>query len=124
MTFNISENFFDIIAVSETRITKNVPLLNNLNLNNYSFESTSTETCAVGTLLHIANHLSYKCRNDLNIYKENELEFTFIEIFNPKKSNIIARVIYRYPSMNLTDFNCNYLNKLLDNISKVKNLFS
>ena len=32
--------FFDIIAVSETRITKNVSLLNNLNLNNYSFEFT------------------------------------------------------------------------------------
>ena len=60
--------FFDIIAVSETRITKNISLLNNLNLNNYSFEFTPTETCAGGTLLYIANHLSYKCRNDLNIY--------------------------------------------------------
>ena len=58
----------DIIAVSETRITRNVSLLNNLNLNNYSFEFTPTETCAGGTLLYIANHLSYKCRNDLNIY--------------------------------------------------------
>ena len=119
-----NKNFFDIIAVSETRVTKNVSLLNNLNLNNYSFESTATETCAGGALLYIANHLSYKCRNDLNIYKENELEFTFIEIFNLKKSNIIAGVIYRYPSMDLTDFNCNYLKKLLDNIYKVKNLFS
>ena len=27
-------------------------------------------------------------------------------------------VIYRHPSMDLTDFNCNYLNKLLENISK------
>ena len=122
MTFNISwaalKKFFEIIAVSETRITKNVSLLNNLNLNNYSFEFTPTETCAGGTLLYIANHLSYKCRNDLNIYKKNELESTFIQIVNPKKSNIIVRVIYRHPSMDLTDFNCNYLNKLLENISK------
>ena len=59
---------FDIIAISETRITRQVSLLNNLNLNNYSFEFTPTETCAGGTLLYIANHLSYKCRNDLNIY--------------------------------------------------------
>ena len=81
----------DIIAVSETRITRNVSLLNNLNLNNYSFEFTPTETCVGGTLLYIAyNHLSYKCRNDLNIYKKNELESTFIEIVNPKKSNIIV----------------------------------
>ena len=108
----------DIIAVSETRITRNVSLLNNLNLNNYSFEFTPTETSAGGTLLYIANHLSYKCCNDLNIYKKNELESTFIQIVNPKKSNIIVRVIYRHPSMDLTDFNCNYLNKLLENISK------
>ena len=56
-----------------------------MNLNNYSFEFTLTETSAGGTLLYIANHLSCKCHNDLNIYKKNELESTFIEIVNPKK---------------------------------------
>ena len=109
---------FDIKAISETRIAKQVSLSNNLNLNNFSFEFTPTETSADGTLLYIANHLSYKCRNDLNIYKKNELESTFIETVNPKKSNIIVGVIYRHPSMNLTDFNCNYLNKPLENTSK------
>ena len=95
-----------------------VSLLNNLNLNNYSVEFTPTETSAGGILHYIANHLSYKFRNDLNIYKNNELESTFIEIVNLKKSNILVRVIYRHPSMDLADFNCNYLNKLLENISK------
>ena len=52
---------FDIIAISETIITKQASLSNNLNLNNYSFEFTPTETSAGGTLLYIANHLSYKC---------------------------------------------------------------
>ena len=89
-----------------------------MNLNNYSFEFTPTETSAGGTLLYIANYLSYKCRNDLSIYKKNEMESTFIEIVNPKNSNIIMGVIYRHPSMDLTDFNCNYLSKLLENISK------
>ena len=37
---------FDIIAISETRITRQVSLLNNLNLNNCSFEFTPTETSA------------------------------------------------------------------------------
>ena len=46
------------------------------------------------------------------------MESTFIEIFNPRKSNIIVRVIYRHPSMDLADFNCNYLNELLENTSK------
>ena len=66
-------------------------------------------------------HLSYKCCSDLNIYKKNELESTFIETVNPKKSNIVVGVIYRNPSMNLTDFNCNFLNKLLENISIEQN---
>ena len=105
---------FDITAINETRITKQVSLLNNLNLSNYSFEFAPTETFAGGTLLYIANHLSYKCHNDLNIYKKNELESTFIEIVNPKKSNILVGVIYRHASMDLADFNCNYLNKLLE----------
>ena len=68
-----------------------------MNLNYYSFEFTPTETSAAGTLLYIGNHLSYKCCNNLNIYEKNELESTFIEIVNPKKSNIIVGVIYRYP---------------------------
>ena len=37
---------------------------------------------------------------------------------NPKKSNIIAGAIYKHPSMNLADFNSNYLNNLLEKISK------
>ena len=115
---NCTKKSFDIIAITETRIPKQVSLSNNLNLNNYSFEFTPTETSAGGTLLYIANHLSYKCRSDLNIYKKNELESTFIEIVNTRKSNIIVGVIYRHPSMDLADFNYNYLNKLLENTSK------
>ena len=91
-----TKTFFDIIVESETRITKQVSLLKNLDLNHYSFELTPTETSAGDTLLYIANHLSYKCRNDLYIYKKNELESIFIEIVNPKKSNIIVGVIYRH----------------------------
>ena len=51
------------------------------------------------------------------------MKSTFIEIVNPKKSNITAGVIYRHSSINLTDFNCSYLNKLLENISKEQKYF-
>ena len=95
-----------------------------MNLNNYSFEFTRTETFAGGALLYIANHLSYKYCHDLNVYKKNELESTFIETAKSRKANIIVGVIYRHLSMNLTDCNCNYLRKLLENISKNKNIFS
>ena len=52
-----TRNNFDITGATETRITKQVSLLNNLNLNNYSNEFTPTETTAGDTLLYIANHL-------------------------------------------------------------------
>ena len=70
MTFNISciaLKKIETIAISETQITKQVSLLNNLYLNNYSFEFTPTETSTGGTLLYITSHLSYICCNDLNI---------------------------------------------------------
>ena len=44
------------------------------------------------------------------------MKSTFIEIANPRKSNIIVGV--NHPSMDLADFNYNYLNKLLENTSK------
>ena len=71
---------FDIIAITETRIKENVSITNNLSIKNYSIEFTPTESSAGGTLLYIANHLSYKPRQDLNVYKKNELEPTFIGV--------------------------------------------
>ena len=88
-------------------------LTQNIVLNNYSFEHTSTESSAGATLLYIANHLWYKICRDLKIYKKFELESTFTEIINPRKSSIIVGVIYRHPKMCLTDFNNNFLNNLL-----------
>ena len=87
-------------------------------MNNFPFEFTPTESSAGGTLLYVANHLSYKPRLDLNIFKSNKLESTFIEILNPKKSTIIIGCIYKHPSMDLNHFNTNYLHNLLDKVSK------
>ena len=81
---------FDVIAISETKITKNISLTNNLTMNNFSFEFTSTESSAGGTLLYVANHLSYKPYLDLNVCKSNELESNFIEILNPKKLILLS----------------------------------
>ena len=70
----------DIIAISETRTTRQASLLNNLNLNNYSSEFIPTETSAGITLLYIANHLSYKCHNDLNIYKKMKWNLILLKL--------------------------------------------
>ena len=81
---------------------KKTSLASNINLNNNSFKFITTESTAGETLLYIANYLSYKSRNDLNLYKTNQLESTFIEIIRSKKSNIIVGCLYKHPVMDLT----------------------
>ena len=87
---------FDIIAVSETRITKQTSVTSNINLKNYAIKFTPTESSAGVTLLYIASHLSHKPHPDLNIYKANQLESTFVEIINPQKSNIVIGCLYKH----------------------------
>ena len=64
-----TDKLCDIIAVTETRITKQTSLTTNINLRNYAIGLTPTESLAGGTLLYIASHLPYKFRPDLNIYR-------------------------------------------------------
>ena len=109
---------FDIVAVTETRITKQTSLTTNINLRHYDIEFTPTESSAGGTLLYIASHLSYKLRPDLNIYKANQLESTFVEIIDPKKSNIVIGCLHKHPNMDVLDFKNNYLSQIFEIVSK------
>ena len=61
---------------------------------NLTIIDTPTESHAGGaTLLYISHNIAYKPQKDLNIYKTHELESTFIEIINHKKSNIIYLIL-------------------------------
>ena len=113
----------NIIPVSETRTMKNLEITQNINVKNYNFEYTPTESTAGRTLLFIANHLAYKPRHDLKIYKTNELESTFIELINSKKQNVLIGCVYRHPSMNQEEFNKYYLNNLLEKLAMEKKQF-
>ena len=108
----------DIIAVTETRITKQTSLTTNINLRNYAIEFTPTESSAGGTLLYITSHLSYKPRPVPNIYKSNKIESTFLEMINPKKSNFVIGCIYKHPNMDVTDFKNNSLSQIFEIVSK------
>ena len=95
---------FDIIAVSENRITKQTSLTSTINLKNNAIKFTCTECSAGDMLLYIASYLSYKPHPDLNIYKANQSESTFVEIINPQKSNIVIGCLYKHPNMDVLDF--------------------
>ena len=74
-------------------------------------EYSPTEYTAVGTMLYIANHLAYKPRNDLKIYKANELESTFIKLLTSKKTEVLIGCIHRRPTTTQEEFNKYYLLK-------------
>ena len=65
---------------------KNKPSLYNIDLTNNIHEQTPTEVSKGGTLLHISEELNYKTCKDLHVYKAKELESTFIEIINKKRT--------------------------------------
>ena len=92
-------------------------------MNSFCFKFTTSESSAGVKPLYIANHVPYKPRLDLNIYNLR-LESTLTEISNSKMSNIIIRIICKHPSMDLNDFDTNYLKNLLDKVSREKICFS
>ena len=69
------------------------------------------EQCFIYPITCLTNHeLTLICR-------KNQLESTFIEIINSKKSNIAIGCVYKHPNMDVLDFN-SLNNQLLDKISK------
>ena len=90
LTIDWTNNAFDIISVSETKITKQISLTTNISLKNYDTQFPLPESSAGSTPLYIASQLSYKPRPDLNIYKANQLESIFVEIINPKKNIVFG----------------------------------
>ena len=109
---------FDIICISESRITKSNSLTTNFNIPGYNFEHTPAESKAGGLLMYISNKISYKMRNDLNIYCSKQLESVFIEVLIPNKQNQLIGTVYKHPSMNVSKFNLEYLTDIL---TKIKN---
>ena len=56
-----------IIGITECRLKKNRDVLSNIDLNDYSFEFTATQSTKGGTLIYIGNDLRYKIHKDLNL---------------------------------------------------------
>ena len=107
---------FDIIYLSESRITKRNTLTTNIDISGYSIEHTPTESKAEGCLLYISDKIPYKLRNDLNVYCPKQLESVFIEVLLSNKPSQIISTTYEYPSMNVSTFTNDHLKNMLNAI--------
>ena len=54
---------FDIIGLIETRLRTGQKALNNINIEKYVLEFTTTDACCGGALLYIKEGITYKVRN-------------------------------------------------------------
>ena len=107
---------FDIISISESRITKSNTLVTNIDIPGYNIELTPTESKARRCLLCISDKKPYKAQNDLNAYRPKQLESVFIEIFLSNKPSQIIGTIYKHPSMNVSTFTNDHLKNMLNAI--------
>ena len=108
---------FDIICISESKISKhNLPTIN-INIQGYNFEHTLTESKTGETLMYISKKKnSYKIRSNLNIYNPKQLESIFIEILRPDLPVGIVGTIYKHPSMSVSTFDAEFFTPLLKNL--------
>ena len=119
---------FDIVAVSETRITGKASLTSNINLQNYYLELTLTESNAGGTLLYIANHLSHKPYTDLKgtlsdlrqfLATESPLKVMKMLFISPQKLFLFSRYLSFY-----LDFFFMYQSGLIKKIRLISNFMT
>ena len=108
---------FYFIGITQSHISKTNSSPTNIALENYAIEQTPTEYKAGGADLHINRKHSYKIWKDLKIYKPDKTESVFVEVMS-KRTNIIVGCIYIHPDNDIDDFNTNYLQLLLQKLSK------
>ena len=104
---------FDIIAITETKIIKNIKPTG------YDEpQHIPTESFKGGAMIYVKHGIEVKRRPDLEsrIYESGKLETVFLEIINTTEKNIIFGCVYRHPSMDINSFNEKYLN---DTIAKL-----
>ena len=75
------------------------------------------EANAGGTLIYIRNYLSYKARNGLKIYKSLNQSLHLLR-FVILRNKYYYWIIYKHPNININEFKDDYLNEILDKLSK------
>ena len=113
---NLVNHKFDVICISESRISTKHPQTTNIDLRGFNIEQTSTESYAGGTLIYISQNLSYKPRKDLQIYYPKEVESTFSEALIPNKKSHLIGVVYKHPSLKHYKFNSNFMTTPLEKL--------
>ena len=119
---NIIQNPFDIIAITETRLHDQNPLID-LSIDGYDFLHKETHTQNGGVAIYIKSCYNYVVLNEYTTSLDNICETLFIEIKSDKQKNLVIGCVYRHHTpINL--FCTEYLNSTLQKIAKSKKTFA
>ena len=110
---------FDVIGISEHKITKEKLPSNNITLPGYEeFIYEPTGTTHGGAGFYIKTGLDYVVRDDLKLNTPSFFEAMFIEIILPDRKNLIVGCIYRHPSESIRDFSNDHLEPILSKVNR------
>ena len=112
---------FDVIGISEHKISHNNLPSNNIDIPGYNeFIFEPTATTHGGTGFFIKNDLDFMVRSDLRLNSPSNFEAMFVEIILPDRKNLIIGCIYRHGSSSLPiqKFSEDHLQPLLHKISQ------
>ena len=113
---------FDIIGISEHKITKNSSPSNNVDILGYDeFKFVPTETSFGGTGFYIKSDLDYIVRDDLEINSKGNCEAMFIEVILPDRKNLVVGCVYRHGSgIPIREFTSDFLEPIVEKIVNEK----
>ena len=118
MLYLINRDWFLHHCYFESRLVKDkIPPIE-ASLPDCSYESSPMRANTGSISIYKKNPRSWKTRNESNIYKSFELCSILAVVFNPKKTSFIIECIYKYTSLNVNEFNDDYVDDLLHKLSK------
>ena len=110
------DNFPDILAISETKLTDEK--VNCAKIPNYNFVFLNSSTNAGGVAFYMLNKLHFTRRYDLE-FKTDDTENVFVEVKLNTRKKIVIGLIYRHPTSNFTEFQ-NKFTSILNQLNQTK----
>ena len=112
-TLSILKINFDVICVSETWNSFDVPTKTNVEIPGYSYFHSQSHTQNGGVALYVKSGLTPIPRPDLS-KDSTDFESVWVEVENKQGKNYLFSCIYRHPTLSFDTFN-EYLQETLSN---------
>ena len=107
---------FDVIGISETKISEQRHITTNISVEGYVFENTPTETHFGGVGLYIKNGINFNKRNDLSKSLRGISESIFVELLGTNGKKVLVGCVYRHPTPPISEFFELFFNDILAKI--------